>query len=111
MSWLVTARPERYCEQRPATFKAEVYRRTKAWLFIESSVEQAVAIADTVRRPVYCTDERVMVHPGVPVGDPAPKRHAAGWQIRDIARHQRRRLKSVPRKLVDGVGRVVGRNT
>lgn len=140
VGWLVTARLERYREQTQewlrangirygelvmhpaataeqrrreqshATFKAEVYRRTKAWLFIESSVEQSVAIADAVKRPVYCTDRRTMVFPGVPVGAGAPRRHAAGWRIRDIARHQRRRVKSVPRKLASGVGKVVSRN-
>lgn len=140
VGWLVTARLERYREQTEewlrangirygelvmhpaataeqrrreqshATFKAEVYRRTKAWLFIESSVEQSVAIADDVRRAVYCTDRRTMVFPGVPVGGVAPRRHAAEWRIRDVARHQRRRVKSVPRRLADGVGTVMSRS-
>lgn len=139
VGWLVTARLERYREQTEewlrdngirygellmhpaesaeqrrreqshASFKAEAYRRTKAWLFIESSVEQAVVIADTVRRPVYCTDQRIMVHPGVPVGGVAPRRHAAKWRMRDVARHQRRRLKTVRQRLAQGVDTVVKR--
>ncbi|MGB3828341.1 MAG: hypothetical protein WA962_06140 [Ornithinimicrobium sp.] len=138
VGWLVTARLERYREQTEewlrvngirygellmhpaataeqrrqeqshASFKAEVYRRTKAWLFIESSIEQAVAIADIVRRPVYCTDRQVMVHPGVPVGGVAPRRHAAHWRIRNAARHQRRRVKVVRRRLTQGVDTVIG---
>lgn len=140
VGWLVTARLERYRElteewlkvngieygellmhpavtaeqrrreQSHATFKAEAYRRTKAWLFIESSVEQAVAIADSVRRPVYCTDLRIMVHPGVPVGEVAPPRHSVQWQLRDVARHQRRRVKTVRRRLAQGVDTVLNRS-
>jgi orotate phosphoribosyltransferase len=47
-----------------AVHKAAAYRRTKAWLFIESDRAQAAEIARLSKRPVYCTDARVMVYGG-----------------------------------------------
>src|SRR5690606_15848185 len=47
-----------------ARHKAEAYRRTDAWLFIESAAHQAAEIANLSGRPVFCTDERAMYYPG-----------------------------------------------
>lgn len=58
---------ERRADRSHATFKAAVYERTKAWLFIESEPHQAEEIANVTGRPVYCTDVRLMVYPGVPL--------------------------------------------
>ena len=49
-------------------YKAEVYRRTGAQMFIESSIRQAVTIADLSGKPVLCMDTREMVWPGVQPG-------------------------------------------
>jgi len=51
-----------------AKFKAEVYRSTKAQLFIESSKEQAYEIARLTGKPVLCTETSEMINPGVLVG-------------------------------------------
>ena len=49
-------------------YKAEVYTRTGAQMFIESSIRQAVTIADLTDKPVLCMDTREMVLPGVRPG-------------------------------------------
>jgi orotate phosphoribosyltransferase len=43
--------------------KADVYKRSGAFLFIESDIKQATAIARLTARPVYCTDTRELVQP------------------------------------------------
>jgi hypothetical protein len=47
-----------------ATFKADVYRRTGAKLFIESSPRLTEQIAELSGQPVFCTATREMVYPG-----------------------------------------------
>lgn len=94
VGWIVTARLERYRPQTEAwlarhgveygqllmldypdgatrrrmgthsAFKADAYRRTGARLFLESSVRQAVEIAELARRDVICTDTMQLVRPG-----------------------------------------------
>jgi orotate phosphoribosyltransferase len=56
-----------------ARFKAEVYKRTGAKVFFESSVTEAVEIARLSGRPVYAVDTRQMVFPGV---DPGGRRQS-----------------------------------
>jgi len=51
-----------------AKFKAEVYRSTKALLFIESSKEQAYEIVRLTGKPVLCTETGEMISPGVLAG-------------------------------------------
>jgi orotate phosphoribosyltransferase len=46
-----------------AEFKAQVYTRTEALLFVESDREQAGAIARLSGRPVFCYTTREMVQP------------------------------------------------
>ena len=48
-----------------AHFKADVYRKTGARMFIENSVDHATSIADLSGRPVLCMDTREMIYPGV----------------------------------------------
>lgn len=50
------------------TFKAGVFRKLGAPLFIESDIDQAVVIANGAGKPVYCTDERQMIYPGAVAG-------------------------------------------
>ena len=83
----------------PARQKAAAYRRTKAWLFIESECDQAVRIADASGRPVYCTTERTMVYPRVPVGAPARRRDDLVWRAQDELRRQRTRAAAWRRRL------------
>jgi orotate phosphoribosyltransferase len=53
-------------------YKAEVYRNTGADLFIESSLRQAVEIANLSQQNVFCTDTMQMIRPGmIPVGRPS----------------------------------------
>lgn len=46
-------------------FKADVYRQTGAQLFIESSLKQAVEVADRSRKPVLCMETREMIYPSL----------------------------------------------
>lgn len=46
------------------SFKAQVYADSRALLFIESSLDQAVTIAAAAGKPVFCTDASRMVYPG-----------------------------------------------
>ena len=48
-----------------ASFKSDVYVRTRAKLFIESSYKQAVEIAQLSGKPVFCMDTREMIYPGM----------------------------------------------
>ena len=58
--------------QAAAAWKADVYRRTGASLFIESDVRQAVEIATLARKDVLCIDTMQMIRPGtVPTPRPA----------------------------------------
>jgi hypothetical protein len=62
-------RPEQSVKDRlggtpVAQYKADVYERTDAWLFIESSLPQARQIAEITNRPVFCTEVWRMLYPG-----------------------------------------------
>jgi len=71
---------QRRAHQGPhAAFKASVYRRTKAWLFIESSAAQAADIAAHSGRPVFCTDTYQMIYPNG-AAEPAWAARAR-WQL------------------------------
>ena len=48
-----------------AKYKAEVYKSTKAILFIESSKEQAYEIVRLTGKPVLCTETNEMINPGI----------------------------------------------
>ncbi|CAN5663688.1 phosphoribosyltransferase family protein [soil metagenome] len=59
--------PEKNAHRAPGSssaFKAQVYRRTGASLFYESSLFQAVQIANIALKPVFCVDTRQMIYPG-----------------------------------------------
>ena len=75
--WLATASPTTTCScsttptvppgagwEPTAPFKADVYRRSGASLFLESSVRQAIEIAELSRREVVCTDTMQLIRPG-----------------------------------------------
>ncbi len=94
-----TSAEQRRRERSHATHKAAVYTRTRAWLFIESDLDQAVEIADAAKRPVYCTGTRTMVYPGVPVGAPPRARDTVLWRLRERARMQRKRVGHWRRRL------------
>lgn len=94
IGWIVTSRLERYRPQTEAwlldhgieygelimldypdsasrqsmrvhsAYKADVYRKTGAELFIESDIRQAVEIASLARRDVLCVDTMQIVRPG-----------------------------------------------
>jgi len=50
---------------RHAKFKAEVYKSSKATLFIESSKGQAYEIVNLTGKPVFCTEIGEMINPGL----------------------------------------------
>ncbi len=62
---LPTARERRRTNASPK-FKADVYKRTGAKVFFESSLTEASEIANLSGRPVYSLEHRQMVFPGVP---------------------------------------------
>lgn len=53
-----------------SAFKADVYRETGAELFFESSLRQAIEIANYAAKDVLCTDTMQMVRPGA---SPSPR--------------------------------------
>jgi uncharacterized HAD superfamily protein len=53
----------RRAAQAYASFKADIYLRTKAWLFIESSLPLAQQIAELTGYDVFCMDTREMLGP------------------------------------------------
>ena len=60
-----TAKERRRTNASPQ-FKADVYQRTGAKIFFESSLTEATEIANKSGRPVYSMETRQMVFPGVP---------------------------------------------
>ena len=46
-----------------AAFKAKIYNRTQARLFIESSLKQALEITKITKKPVLCLENQQMVYP------------------------------------------------
>ena len=48
-----------------ASFKAKIYKDTKAKMFIESSIRQAQEIAKTANSPVLCVETNEMVYPSL----------------------------------------------
>lgn len=53
---------ERIARSCHAEFKANVYKKTAAILFIESSSRQAIEIARLSHRPVFCNETREMLY-------------------------------------------------
>ncbi|CAN5151732.1 phosphoribosyltransferase family protein [soil metagenome] len=88
-----------------ATYKAEIYRRTGARLFIESSPEQALEIAMLSRKPVFCMDTRAMLYPDRLPANPLGVRKVIGKintarvkgrrKLRHWLRHPSANLKSL----------------
>ena len=68
--------------------KANVYKQTNAWLFIESSLLEAHEIANLCKKPVYCTEAASMVYAGQQVGlIGAPSlKDRARWRVDDQLR-------------------------
>jgi uncharacterized HAD superfamily protein/adenine/guanine phosphoribosyltransferase-like PRPP-binding protein len=80
-----------------AVFKAEVYRDTGAMLFVESSLRQAIAIAQRAGRPVLCLETREMIYPSLAAQAPVLVSKAPS-----LARIWARRLKrGLRRRLLD----------
>jgi uncharacterized HAD superfamily protein/adenine/guanine phosphoribosyltransferase-like PRPP-binding protein len=48
-----------------ASFKAEIYKHTKAMMFIESSIRQAQEIAKIANSPVLCVETNEMIYPSI----------------------------------------------
>ncbi|MDX8549517.1 hypothetical protein KHC33_01300 [Methanospirillum sp. J.3.6.1-F.2.7.3] len=44
-------------------FKGEVYKKTDSFIFIESSYEQAVEICKIAKKPVFCTENNLLIKP------------------------------------------------
>lgn len=93
---------ERRAARAYAALKADVYRETGARLFIESSDGVAGEIAELTGRPVFCTDTRHMIYPGMPPGaimtfpgrTPPRLDVPLGWFIRQASVETARRVMS-----------------
>jgi uncharacterized HAD superfamily protein len=130
VKWLVTSRLERYraateawlarhgveygellmmdypnmaarrAAQTYASFKADIYLRTKACLFIESSLPLSQQIAELTGYDVFCMDTREMIRPG--------SGSARRRKILDAPRTLRKQLESAAKKarrIPGGIGR------
>lgn len=108
LGWLVTARPERLRRtteawldrhgiaarglcmapegeepERTAARKAEAYRSSRAWLFLEDGAGMASAIASRTGRPVFCAADRTMVYPGGQARpSPRDRLESLAWSMR-----------------------------
>ncbi|OLT41900.1 hypothetical protein BJF86_02520 [Serinicoccus sp. CNJ-927] len=91
-------RAQRLAEDNHGERKAEHYKRTGAWLFIESDIRQARTIADIAKRPVYCTDAHEMIYPGMSVGTRPLGARTLSWRAREGARQSRKRIQYLLRK-------------
>lgn len=58
------AAPSRNGADTCGSFKAEVYRQTQATLFFESSISQALQIANLALKPVFCVGTMQMIYHG-----------------------------------------------
>jgi orotate phosphoribosyltransferase len=85
-----------------ARFKADIYVETGAWLFIESSAELSVQIAQLAGRSVFCTETREMLKPGdspsLTRRSQPPQEPALGAALRATARAMRQRLRGAYRR-------------
>ena len=85
-----------------ARFKADIYVETGAWLFIESSAELSVQIAQLSGRSVFCTETREMLKPGdspsLTRRSQPPQEPALGAALRATARAMRQRLRGAYRR-------------
>lgn len=79
-----------------ASYKAEVYTRTGAIMFIESSLKQARQIADLSEKPVFCMETRDMVYPGTEATRPRP-RHILHEDLGSTTRPLLRDVLKLPR--------------
>jgi hypothetical protein len=48
----------------PASYMADVYEHTRAWIFVAGRPERAEEIARRAFRPVFCHDLHRMIFPG-----------------------------------------------
>jgi len=90
----------RRAAQAYASFKAEIYLKTKAWLFIESSLTISEQIAELTGYDVFCMDTREMIRPS---GKSARRR-----KILDAPRNMKQQIVSISEKALiipGGVGR------
>ncbi|MDQ8204654.1 phosphoribosyltransferase family protein [Pelagicoccus sp. SDUM812003] len=70
------------------SYKAEVYKRTRSRLFIESSITQAIEISNASDMPVFCMDTRQMIYPGVEPGISKAKLSSrVHWFLLNARRH------------------------
>lgn len=83
-----------------ARFKADAYLRTRAWLFVESSLSQATEIAELTGYRVLCMETRQMVMPG--------RSSALRRAVLDAPREAGLRIEAAGQRAVD-LGRAVYR--
>lgn len=81
-----------------ASFKAGIYRKSNAPLFIESSRRQALAIASLSGKSVFCFETREMIQPGI-----LPRTlHQPRTTIRDLVRLPKVGIKRLLGSLLKG---------
>lgn len=61
------SKEQRMREGKHAEFKANHYIRSRAALFIESSLNQAICITQMSNKPVYCLEIRKMIYPNADI--------------------------------------------
>jgi len=95
----------RRAAQTYASFKADIYLKTKAWLFIESSLGLARQIAERTGYDVFCMDTRELIRPGAAS---ARKRQLldAPWTLRAHMARALRKARHIPGGLRRRAGRL-----
>jgi orotate phosphoribosyltransferase len=94
-----------------ASFKASVYRRVDAVLFIESSMKQAADIAQLTGRDVFCMETREMINPSFLARSRRLVREPSAWPKPDLGRlvSRVRYLLKVRTRLRKGIARITGK--
>lgn len=81
--------------------KATIYQQTRAWIFVEPSLDEAICIATKSARPVYCVDTRQMIYPGVTPARRHPLlRHRIRWKFRDVCARAEGKMRAVVSRVV-----------
>lgn len=88
----------------PGAFKADVYKRSQATLFIESEYDQAAAIAHASDRPVLCTETWELLGSGSASFHARQAMQALKYKQGDLPRRAKIRMRRLGKSLMGETG-------
>lgn len=89
------SKEQRQNMKHPGFHKAEYYSNSTSTIFIESDIEQAIYINEVSGKPVFCTDENIMINSPLSLRKISSSSHVRRQVLSSIKAHMPERLRNI----------------